>query len=838
MAASIAKCVETCYVAAGCNRVPHCVNWGRQNVVAYGSNINIILYDPGSKFTTGKVTSVLHDHTDRVNSVKWVQQIPQVRQTDCVNELVSASSDKTVKVWKEKANQYNVISTLEGHDGIVTIVDAIYLPSDEQAPSSTLRTLIASASTDSTIKIWEREHDGNEFKLLQTISRHKGFALCLAWSVLPNTNTPILAVGDDDCNILLYVENNAQFVLVNTMRGHEDWVRAVQVVTTDEGDLLLASCGQDCFIRLWRISPEKDDTLQNQNQDIKIQGNRFSVTCQDKTKEFMVSLESVLVGHENWVYDIHWRSAEFQDGVHHQPMHLVSASMDKTMIIWKLDTDSGIWMDSVRVGEVGGNTLGLYGCQFSPSGDAILGHGFQGAFHLWHKEGIDCDNKWSPGVVVSGHFGSVEGLDWDPQNGNFLLSVGSDQTTRLHAPWVQDNSISWHELARPQVHGYDMQCLSMVSGNRFVSGADEKVVRVFDAPLNFLKNFLHLSKIELSADELEKSATNAPMGASVPALGLSNKAVYKVESTAPEPDREINHPSELYTEIYFSSVNLNKPPTEEHLLQNSLWPETQKLYGHGFEIFCLASHPAGTLVASACKATRPEHAAIILWDTSTWKKQCQLYSHSLTITQLAFSHDGNLLLSVSRDRTWSLFKRNQDSPQDGPLYSRIACTDKKTMIHGRIIWACSWSHDDLYFVTASRDKKVIVWGKGSPPTTESCLGDYKACSVPLDIKDSATAVAFAPVFVQDGSYILSIGTELGLIKLYKWHPKTMEWTLCLDFNQSLCHSLTVKRLRWRPKVGRAGHKVLKEDGGKNWLQLASCSRDCSVKIFDVNLDVL
>ena len=33
--------------------------------------------------------------------------------------------------------------------------------------------------------------------------------------------------------------------------------------------------------------------------------------------------------------------------------------------------------------------------------------------------------------------------------------------------------------------------------------------------------------------------------------------------------------------------------------------------------------------------------------------------------------------------------------------------DKKSKTHTRIIWTCSWSHDDRYFATGSRDKKVI-----------------------------------------------------------------------------------------------------------------------------------
>jgi elongator complex protein 2 len=61
------------------------------------------------------------------------------------------------------------------------------------------------------------------------------------------------------------------------------------------------------------------------------------------------------------------------------------------------------------------------------------------------------------------------------------------------------------------------------------------------------------------------------------------------------------------------TAGISEPPTEENLLQNTLWPEVQKLYGHGYEVFALAARNDGTLLASACKATTPEHAAIIIW---------------------------------------------------------------------------------------------------------------------------------------------------------------------------------------------------------------------------------
>jgi hypothetical protein len=45
---------------------------------------------------------------------------------------------------------------------------------------------------------------------------------------------------------------------------------------------------------------------------------------------------------------------------------------------------------------------------------------------------------------------------------------------------------AWHELARPQVHGYDVLRGAFVGPLRFVSIGDEKVARVFDAPRGFV----------------------------------------------------------------------------------------------------------------------------------------------------------------------------------------------------------------------------------------------------------------------------------------------------------------------------------------------------------------
>ncbi len=99
----------------------------------------------------------------------------------------------------------------------------------------------------------------------------------------------------------------------------------------------------------------------------------------------------------------------------------------------------------------------------------------------------------TPAVINSGHFDIVEDLDWEPKQ-QYLISVSKDQTSRFHGMWKQPNSneTTWHELGRPQIHGYDLKCVSFIDRFKFVSGADEKLLRVFESPKIFLQNFYNL----------------------------------------------------------------------------------------------------------------------------------------------------------------------------------------------------------------------------------------------------------------------------------------------------------------------------------------------------------
>ena len=54
--------------------------------------------------------------------------------------------------------------------------------------------------------------------------------------------------------------------------------------------------------------------------------------------------EALLVGHEDWVHSVAWQPPVTQpDGTRSQPACLLSASMDRTMMLWCRDAATGWW---------------------------------------------------------------------------------------------------------------------------------------------------------------------------------------------------------------------------------------------------------------------------------------------------------------------------------------------------------------------------------------------------------------------------------------------------------------------------------------------------------------
>lgn len=188
----------TSYISCACNRLPHVADWGRNNLLCYGANNAVAIYNPTAK-KFGTVLSTLHVHTDRVNIVRWIKpNFPKLE-----TEFISASSDGTAIIWQindEATGSFKSTDILRINEP-TSICDAIYLTPNP------LDLLICTGSTDGDFRLWLRVGD-QEVEPTQILSFSKKLPIGARLALLPNepngSLNPLLFIAMEDSSILIY----------------------------------------------------------------------------------------------------------------------------------------------------------------------------------------------------------------------------------------------------------------------------------------------------------------------------------------------------------------------------------------------------------------------------------------------------------------------------------------------------------------------------------------------------------------------------------------------------------------------------------------------------------
>ena len=574
----------------------------------------------------------------------------------------------------------------------------------------------SSSDSNNTSKVWMRKLSSHAATSIQIIHRKEECWVVVGsasprhnkiWVYTIPTNVPGSQVEDNKDTTWVTLPK----VIVREPRyqgcllGHQDWITCFDWLEystisknerNEKGEALLASSGHDAKIRLWKFTSVKGGGMTAPSEDVALDDDESNSSSEEEDEANIddleegearlvmyhsnhyaydvtsVSLEALLLGHEEAVTSVSWRRDNDAaiNKVSSKPC-LLSSSMDRSILIWmeqdyeRDNITCGVWTPISRVGSAGGilggsigaSLMGFVDAAFSPGG-RIVGHGYGGSLHFWSRvvqeeenndpaeenreeenEDVLLSARWLADPCITGHFRPVLDLAWDPR-GEYLLTTGSDQTTRLWAE-VNSNASSssccWTEVGRPQVHGYDMTTIVCIGGDesedgepphRFVSGADEKLLRVFDAPVSTLRLLTMLKRHRGSAGKENNNDSSWRIErAFLPSLGLSNKATADPEQESSKyagPTNDDEFVNSLNT--IESKHNDFKLPSERDLGVTTLWPETRKLFGHDSELVCLDAYRATsgsdfpTIVASSCKARNDvASAAIRLWNVKVGK---------------------------------------------------------------------------------------------------------------------------------------------------------------------------------------------------------------------------
>ncbi|KAL4189160.1 hypothetical protein AMTRI_Chr08g205590 [Amborella trichopoda] len=424
--------VECVFIGAGCNRLVNTVAWGACDLVAFGAQNAVAILCPKS----AQIVTTLPGHNAVVNCTEWIPCNYDVSKVWHADEhfLLSGSADASIILWAvllKERKWRQVLQIEKPHQRGVTCIAGLTL-----SPSLAL---FASTSSDCTVCVWEivlPSTAGGDCKLtcLSNINMSPRPMVALSMAELPgNSGNVVLAMGGLDNKIHIYCgESSRKFSLACELKGHTDWIRGLDislpVCIGGEESLLLASSSQDRSIRIWKIALHRASANKKEN-GLGLQSYIEGPIFRSGLIRFQISLESLLIGHEDWVYSVAWQPPLHVSLPENcewcQPLSLLSASMDKTMMIWRPERTSGLWMNEVTVGELSHSALGFYGGQWGPKGESILAHGYGGSFHLWVNVGGESED-WQPQLVPSGHSAAVTDLRWS-KSAKFLLSVSHDQ---------------------------------------------------------------------------------------------------------------------------------------------------------------------------------------------------------------------------------------------------------------------------------------------------------------------------------------------------------------------------------------------------------------------------
>eukprot|EP00055_Hartaetosiga_balthica_P000151 m.135810 g.135810 ORF g.135810 m.135810 type:complete len:320 (-) comp10218_c0_seq1:348-1307(-) len=251
--------------------------------------------------------------------------------------IVAASFDKSACVWVKDVEDgsWECETSLDGHKNEVK--DCGFSPSQE---------FIATCSRDKSVYVWEKFEDMEEYECCAILSEHTQDVKCICW----HPSVDVLASGSYDNTICIYELDTASgdWEKTHHLVGHTSTVWGLSF---NNDGTMLASVSDDKTIKIWKRMEGKwtcvctssgDHTRSIFDIDWNKERDVIATACGDNSvrvfnvvqsrengeSRIHLELAHTLNGHEQDVNSVAWCPSD--------PSLLASASDDETVIVWTI----------------------------------------------------------------------------------------------------------------------------------------------------------------------------------------------------------------------------------------------------------------------------------------------------------------------------------------------------------------------------------------------------------------------------------------------------------------------------------------------------------------------
>jgi len=559
--------------------------------------------------------------------------------------IATASSDETVKLWSRKGQE---LTTLIGHKGIVASVS--FSPDSQ---------IIATASFDKTIKLWNRE--GQE---IRTIEGHEGWIYSVSFS--PDGRT--IASASKDGTARLWNQNGSPSRIFRVPASADKSDGGFNAVTFSPDGRKIAASSWDRTVKLWDLENGQEQTFR---------------------------------GHEDAVNSVNFSP----DG-----NMLVTGSRDQTIKFWGLD---GRILKTLK-----GHTGEVSSVSFSPDGKTIVSAGFDKTVRLWDLNGEELKPS------LTGHNAQVNQAAFSP-DGSTIASAGFDKTAKLWAHTHQE----FLRFNGHKIEGQDNNLWGISfspDGQTIATASQDNTVKLWSRGGQEIKTLKGhsdtVTSVKFSSDDTMIATTSKDDTVMLWSRdGIRIKVINKYERSD----------SNVVDSLSFSP-NSQIIATADWLGNVKIWnrdgTEFRTFKAHGDRIYDINFSPNGQMIATASR-----DKTVKLWNLDGQLVKT-LEGHSDQIYNASFSSDGNTIITSSRDNTiklWNLDGQNIKTIDVSPVYS------------GQV-YSAKLSSNGKLIVAATRDGRITIWNLN---------GDL------LKILDAHTDIIDDVSFSPDGKSIASASRD-------------------------------------------------------------------------------